>query len=107
MAPQTESLSVLQLLDRALRLECDVAGIFQLDDGSNLTILPETGAQLTVRHDTDHILLCYRDSGLKEASYIVHEAEGERLSTTNHPLQMDADQAAKYLIERLLQDEMP
>jgi hypothetical protein len=107
MEPQTEGLSILQLFDQALRLECEVPGIFLREDGHRQTILAETGAQLTINHKTDHIVLNYHNSRLQRASYIMHEAEGERFSTTNHPLEMDADHAAKYLIERLLRDEIP
>ena len=107
MASPTESLSILQSFDQALRLECEVAGIYLREEGGRLTILAETGAQLTVNHKTDHIVLKYHNSRLQRASYIMHEAEGERFSTANHPLQMDADHAAKYLVERLLRDEIP
>jgi hypothetical protein len=86
MACQTESLRIFELFDQALRLESEVAGIFLREDGGRLTILAETGAQLTINHKTDHIVLKYHNSRLQRASFIMHEAEGERFSTSNHPV---------------------
>ncbi len=107
MASQANSLDTLLAFDRSLRLECEVARIAVQDDGRNVMLLPVRGGQLTLTYKPDRISLRYEFSSLQGTSYIAYDSKGLRLPTKNHSCPMDANGAAKYIVERLIKGKMP
>jgi hypothetical protein len=107
MVPQAYSLDTLLAFDRSLRLECDIARIVMQDDGRSLILLPVRGGRLTLTYKPDRISLRYEFNTLQGTSYIAYDSEGLRLPTKNHPCPMDANSAAKYIVEQLMKGKMP
>jgi len=107
MASQADSLDTLRAFDRSLRLECEIARIVVRDEGRALMLLPVRGGRLTLTYKPDRISLRYEFSSLQGTSYIAYDSEGLRLPIKNHPCPMDANGAAKYIVERLMKGKMP
>jgi hypothetical protein len=99
-----------QEFDRALKYRCENRQIVIRNDENGLTIQSLTTAtRLTVRYNDDYISLYHNGTSHQGASYIAYApcAEGMKFRLKSHPVLMDADEAARYLVEHLMQDEMP
>jgi hypothetical protein len=102
----TESQNDVQhAFDMALRQHCEFAGKVLHRDWNGLTICdPATGSRLTVKYEADRISLHQTNWG---DSYMVYVPCDERmkLRVTSYPNLRDAYHAAKYVMERFLNDE--
>jgi hypothetical protein len=96
--------------DRALNYCCENRQIVMRNDGSGVTIQSLTTAKrVTVSYNDNYISLYHNGTSHQGASYIafVACAEGIKFRLKSCPVLMDADEAAHYLVERLMQDDMP
>jgi hypothetical protein len=107
MAREADSLNTLLAFDKSLRFECEIARIVVRDDGRNLTLLPARGGRLTLTYKPDRIALRYEGSSLQGTSHIAYDREGLKLRTKNHHCPVDANDAAKYIVERVMKGKMP
>jgi hypothetical protein len=101
----------IQEFDRALKYHCEHRRQIAIrNDENGLTIQSlTTAARLTVSYNEDYISLYHNGTNHQGASYIAYVpfAEGMKFRLKSHPVPMDADEAARYLVEHLMQDEMP
>ena len=106
MTTQTDGQSnVQQAFDNALRLQCGIAGIVAQGAGNSLMMEnPVTGTQLTVMYKAAHIFLLQSNWGTSYIEYVLC-AGAVKLRLGNYPDLMFADDAAKHLMERLLNEE--